>query len=53
MSEVKGTGLESQAAMVQDLPRGATPRPRPGMMAERSYTATKVRGNRREEPPRV
>ena len=36
MSEVRGRGLECQAAMVQERQRGATPHPRPGAAAERS-----------------
>ena len=32
MSEVKGSGRECQAAMGQKRPRGATPRPRSGVV---------------------
>ena len=35
-SEIRGSGRECQAAMVQERPRGATPRPRPGA-ARRSH----------------
>ena len=33
--------------------RGATPRPRPGTMAERSYPKPEARGGGREEQPHV
>ena len=33
--------------------RGATPRPRPGLVAERSYPTSKVRRGGREERPHV
>ena len=52
MSEVRGNGLECQVAMAQERPRGATPHPRSGVAAERSYPASKVSGGR-EETPRV
>ena len=58
MSEVRGSGQECQAATAQERlrratqvrgqgqqPREATPRPRSGAMAERSYPASEVRGN--------
>ena len=44
MSEVRGSGLECQAAMAQEQPRGATPHPRSG-------AAPKARGSGREEQP--
>ena len=50
-SEVRGSGLECQAAMVQEWPRGATPRPRSGVMARRRYPASKARGGSRKEQP--
>ena len=34
-------------------PRGATPHPRPGTAAGRSYPTSEVKGDNREEPPRV
>ena len=34
MSEVRGSGLECQAVMAQERPRGATLRPRSGAVAE-------------------
>ena len=37
--------------MAQELPRGATPRPRSGGAAERRYPASEVRGGGREEIP--
>ena len=37
MSEVRGSGRECQAATVQEQPRGATPRRRPGATARRSH----------------
>ena len=61
---VWGSGLECQAAMVQERPRGATPRPRSvaawrrhpaprsGAAAGRSYPASEVSGGW-EETPRV
>ena len=36
-SEVQGGGQEHQAVMSQEQPRGATPCPRPGAAAKRSY----------------
>ena len=36
-SEVRGSGRECQAAMAQEQPRGATPHPRSGAAAWRSY----------------
>ena len=52
MSEVRGSGLECQAASAQKLPRGATLRPR-SVAAGRSYPESEVRGGGREELPRV
>ena len=52
-SEVRGSGLECQAATAQERPRGATPRPRPGTAARRSYPASEVKGKGRDEPPGV
>ena len=49
----RGSGWECQAAMVQEQPKGATPRPRPGAVARRSYPTSKVRGGGREEKPHV
>ena len=51
--EVRGSGLECQAATVQERPRGATPHPRSGAAAEKSYPASEVRGGGREELPHV
>ena len=51
MSEVRGSRRECQAATVQEWPRGATPCPRSGGVAERRYPASEVRGGRREEIP--
>ena len=51
-SEVRGSGLECQAATVQERPRGATLRRRSGAAAERSYLASEVSGGR-EETPRI
>ena len=52
-SEVRGSGLECQAAMAQERPRGATLCPRSVAMAGRSYPAFEVRGGGQEETPRV
>ena len=51
-SEVRGNGLECQAATVQKQPGGDTLNPRSGAAAERSYPASKASGSR-EETPRV
>ena len=51
-SEVWGSGLKCQAAMVQERLRGATLHPKSGAAAERSYPASEVSGGR-EELPRV
>ena len=50
-SELRGSGLECQAALAQEWPRGATLRLR-SVAAGRSYPASEVRGGR-EEPPRA
>ena len=52
MSEVRGSGLECQAASAQEQPRGATLRLR-SVAAGRSYPESEVRGGSREETPRV
>ena len=52
-SEVRDSGLECQAATAQERPRGATPRLRSGATAGRSDPVSEVRGDSREEPPRV
>ena len=49
-SEVRGSGLECQAAMVQERPRGATQRPRP-VAARRRHPKSEIRGGDLEEPP--
>ena len=49
MSKVRGSGQECQAATAQEPPRGATPRPRSGAVAGRSYLASEVRGGGWEE----
>ena len=48
-SEVRGSGRECQAAMVQEWPRRATPHLRSGVVAERSYTMPKARGRGQED----
>ena len=53
MSEVRGSGRECQAVMVQERLRGATPRPWSGVAAKRSYSASDARGGGREELPHV
>ena len=42
-SEVRGGGKECQAATVQELPRGANPRPKLGVAAGRSNPRSKER----------
>ena len=49
ISEVRGSGLECQAATAQELRRGATPHPRSGAVTERCYPASEVRGDGPEE----
>ena len=49
--EVRGSGRDCQTVMVQERPRGATPRPKSGGAAERRYPASEVRGSGREEIP--
>ena len=64
MSEVKGSSQECQAATAQERqrratqvqgqgrwPGGATPHPRLGVAAKRSYPASEVRGGGWEELP--
>ena len=51
-SKVRGGGRECQAATAQERPRGATPRLRSGVAAERSNPTSKERwlhGRRRAE----
>ena len=65
-SEVRGSGRECQAAMAQEWRRGATPRPRsgaaaersypirrPGVVARKSYPMPKARGSGRDEQPHL
>ena len=52
MSEVRGSGLECQAAMAQERPRGATLCLRSGE-AGRSHLEPVARGGDPEEPPRA
>ena len=53
ISEVRGRGLECQAATAQEWPRGDTPRWKSGSVAGRSHPVPKVRGGRREEQPHL
>ena len=50
-SKIRGRGLECQAAMMPEQPRGATLRLRSGVADERSYPEAEVRGDGWEEPP--
>ena len=54
-TEVRGSGLECQAAMVQEWPRGDKLRPRSRAAAERSYPASRsgVAARRRHPVPEV
>ena len=51
-SEVRGSGLECQAATAQERPRGATLRQRSVAAAGRSYPVSEGRGGQ-EKPPRA
>ena len=51
MSKVRGSGRECQAATVQEQPKGATPCPRSGAIAGRSYLPPKARGGGWEDLP--
>ena len=51
-SELRGSGLECQAALAQEWPRGATLRLR-SVAAGRSYPESEVRDGGWEETPRV
>ena len=53
MSVVRGSGQECQTATAQEWLRGATPRPRSGEAAERSYPMPEARGDGREDQPHV
>ena len=60
MSEARGSGLECQAVMAQERPRGATLRPRGAtalprsvVAAGRSHLAPEARVGDPEEPPRA
>ena len=48
-SEVRGSGLECQAATAQEWPRGATLHPRSGAATKWSYPASEVSGSGWEE----
>ena len=50
---VRGGGLECQAETAQERPRGATPCPRSGVVAEKSNPMSKVRRGSSEEIPLV
>ena len=52
-SEVRGSGLECQAAMAQEQPKGATLHPSSGVAAGRRHPASEVRGSSWEEVPHV
>ena len=49
--EVRGSGHECQAVMVQERLRGATPGPRSGAAARRRYPTPEARGGGRQELP--
>ena len=52
MMEVRGGGQECQPTTVQERPKGATPSPSPGAVAERSNPTSKerwLRGEGREK----
>ena len=51
--EGRGSGQECQAVTGQELPRGATPRPMPGVAARRSNPMPEARGSSREEQPHI
>ena len=51
--KVRGADRERQAATGQERPKGASPRPRSGAAAERSYSMIKVRRGGREKIPLV
>ena len=53
MFEVKGSNRECQGVTVKEWPRGATPCPRSGTAARRSYPLPKARGDGQEELPHV
>ena len=52
-SEVRGSGRDCQAAMVQEWQRRGTPRLKSGAVAGRSYPTPKARGAGRENQPHV
>ena len=52
-SEVMGSGRGYQAAMAQERLGGATPPPRSGAIAGRSYPMPEARGGGWEEQPHV
>ena len=55
LSQVRGRGggRECQAGMAQERPRGATPHPRSGAVAGRSYPMPEVRDGGQEEQPHI
>ena len=50
-SEIRGSGLECQAAAAQEWLRGATPHLRPGAVIGRSYPTSEARGGGLKEQP--
>ena len=52
-SKVRGSGLECQAATVQEWPREATPHPKPGAVAGISHPMPEARGSGREKQPHI
>ena len=55
LPHVRGQGQwpRVQAVMAQEQPRGATPRPRPGEAARRTYPMPEARGRGRGEEPHL
>ena len=53
LAQGQGRDRECQAATAQEWPRGATPCPRSGAAAERSYSMPEVRGGGRGEQPHI
>ena len=51
--EVRGGNRERKPATAQEWSRGATPHPRSGAVAARSYPTHEVKGGSQEEQPHV
>ena len=52
-NEIKGALGSITSRVAEAWPRGATPRPRPGAAARRSYPMSEIRGGDQEDLPTI